>query len=97
MLSLFQRVKNMKTIIYAANECGYVVQVLEGNKIIHEYRADNSRYDSQQSVPLDSNSVESLQTLQKYAKESALELADEYKIHPSNVDFDADLYADLFV
>ena len=75
----------MKIITYAANECGYVVQVLEGNRVIHEYRAGNHKYDSQQSVPLDSNSAESLQTLQKYAKESALELADEYKIHHSHV------------
>jgi hypothetical protein len=81
----------MRTIGYAYSPWGYDVQVWDDGKLIHEYRAGNHHYDSQQTVPLTSSSVEKPETLAEYAKQSALELAEIYGVETTNVQYDPDL------
>jgi hypothetical protein len=82
-------------ICYAANEQGYIVQVFDGNSVIHEYAVGNNRYKQTTSPDgmLESkpNPVETLQTLKEYAKISALELAKEYLVHPIHVHYCTDI------
>lgn len=66
-------------ICYAANEQGYIVQVFDGNSVIHEYAVDNQE------------SPDNPQTLKEYAKTSALELAKEYLVHPIHVHYCNDI------
>jgi hypothetical protein len=84
-----------RTIGYASNAWGYVVQVYENGNVIHEYRAGNHRGDSKQTVPLTSPWVEKPETLAKYAKQSALELATDFSVAKTDVQCDSDLKANL--
>lgn len=65
----------MRNVIYAVDEEGYTVAVLEEGKILHLYGATNNPLDSQgpvlaEGVPLG--------TLRRWARETAEEMAREW-------------------
>ena len=82
-------------ICYAANEWGYIVQVCLDGKIIYEYRAGNCTKESQTTVLPRSSDAEAPQTLARFAKQTALQTAREYKVVRENVIYDSDLHEDI--
>jgi hypothetical protein len=81
----------MKNISFASNKWGYIVQVCEGNNVIHEYTAGNCLHDSTVTVPLDSSSVVNATTLLRYARQTAADLAQEFGVDKTKVAYDSDL------
>lgn len=85
-----------KTISWAANEYGYVVQWCDQRgQVIDQYNAGNSKYESSTYVEPGSDGAESEETLRKFAKQTALEKAAELGISPENVSEDSDLADEL--
>lgn len=83
--------KELRSISYAASVYGYVVQVLEAGEIKDEYHAGNHAKESQTYVAPGSPNAESLRTLKSQAKRTALEMAEEWGIPKSKVEYDSDL------
>ena len=81
----------MKTIGYAANEWGYVVQVCEDGKIIEEYSAGNHQQVSDVWVQPGSIHADSPANILDYAERTALEVAKEHGVKAVEATYDADL------
>ena len=81
----------MKYIEYAAHERGYIVAVCDQTGILETYEAGNSPHDSQVWIEPNSPNAEPLSVLEKYAKQTALEMADEHGIPHDQVIENADL------
>ena len=80
-----------RSVVWAANEYGYVVEVLDKNGQIipeHSYSAGNHTLDSQSTVEPGGNCV-SLEQIRKFADQTAHEKAAELKL--SSVSKDTDL------
>ena len=65
----------MKAVIYQADEWGYTVAVVEGSEVVYEYSATNNPLDSQGPVVAEGVSLE---TLQRWAEQTAREIAEEW-------------------
>ena len=63
------------SVIYQADEWGYTVAVVEEGRIVHEYSATNNPLDSQGPVLAEGVSLE---TLQRWAEQTAREIAEEW-------------------
>lgn len=66
-------------VYYGATEDGYQVSAVDGGNLLDHYRAGNNPYDSHQPCPPDVQRV-STRTLWKWARESALEMAEAHGI-----------------
>lgn len=64
------------TVEYDFNELGYIVQVIQEGDILDEYTAGNSPFDSQVTLAEGGLSIE---TIEKYAKQTANDFMSEYK------------------
>jgi hypothetical protein len=85
----------MQNVIYAATGYGYSVQVIDGGEVVYEYMAGNHQRESQTFVdPRSSNAVR-LSQLRRWAKQTAGEIAKERKISAKQIEYDADLEAQL--
>jgi len=85
----------MKSVIYAASDCGYCVQVIDGGQTIYEYTAGNHQGDSQTFVnPRSPNSVR-LRQLKRWAKQTADQIAEERGIPANQIEYDPDLETQL--
>lgn len=85
----------MKTVHFASSNCGYVVQVCENGEVIHEYNAGNHAKVSDVCVQPGSKWAETPEKLAKMASRTAMDLAAEYGVDKKNVEYDADLEAEL--
>ena len=65
----------VRAVIYQADEWGYTVAVVEEGRIVHEYSATNNPLDSQGPVLAEGVSLE---TLQRWAEQTAREIAEEW-------------------
>lgn len=89
--------KNCGHVIYAACEQGYKIQVWqkqgksETPEVVREYNGGNHRRDSTLYVPLDSLDCVPSEELLEMATNTARDLAGEFGIHPSKVQYDHDL------
>jgi hypothetical protein len=81
------------TVYYAANEWGYIVQVVCGVKIINSYRAGNSPKESTAIVSL--ANAETPEQLQVYARLTALKMAEENGVYKKNVQYDSELHQQI--
>ena len=68
-------VKPIKEVIYQVDESGYAVAVMEEGRILEEYMATNNPWDSQGPVVTDGVPLE---TLQRWAEETAWEMAERW-------------------
>ena len=84
-----------KTISYAANEWGYVVQVYDGGQPVEVYHAGNHNRDSQLTVVPGSINADSATTVMRYAFTTAMEMAREWKVAKKNVCYDSDLHDEI--
>lgn len=80
-------------VIYAANQYGYCCQVIEGGEVVYEYHGGNCALESTTYVDLDDPHALSLRRLKKCARQTARELAREYKAE--SVEWDDDLHTEL--
>ena len=64
-----------KEVIYQVDESGYTVAVVEEGTILEEYSATNNPWDSQGPVVTDGVPLE---TLQRWAEETAWEMAQRW-------------------
>ena len=85
----------MRSVIYAATDCGYCVQVIDGGEIVHEYTAGNHQRESQTFVDRRSPQAVRLSQLKRWAKQTAREIAKERGIPADRITFDPDLEAQL--
>ena len=81
----------MKTISYAATRHGYSVQVIDGGKIVYEYTAGNCPTESQTVLAPGSPVAVSRSQLRRWAKETADQIANEWRIPLNRVEYDPDL------
>ena len=86
----------MKTISYAANEWGYIVCIIDAGNILEEYHAGNHKNDSHVSVPPGDKYAETPNNLQKMARATALEYAEELGVPKKNVQYDSDLHLSIY-
>ncbi len=70
---------------YAATLDGYEVTLFQGGEVLDHYAAGNHPYDSSQPCPPFLSPVP-LKTLRKWARETALRMADEFGIPRSHVE-----------
>ena len=85
----------MQNVIYAATGYGYSVQVIDGGEVVYEYMAGNHQRESQAFVDARSPQAVRLSQLQRWAKQTAGEIANERRIPASRIEYDADLEAAL--
>ena len=85
----------MKTISYAANEWGYVVQVCDDGQPVEVYHAGNHAGDSQLTVRPGSINAESPKTLQDWARQTALEMTKDWGVEKKDVQYDSDLHSEI--
>jgi hypothetical protein len=84
----------IKSIIYAANEWGYIVQLIVDGQIRESWWGGNSEHDSQLVVPLNDPSAQEPRILQRYARKQAHEMA---AIHGTlKIEYDSDLHDELY-
>lgn len=80
-----------KSVAYGASRYGYKVTAYDAeNRPVQEYEAGNSRLDSGAYVEPGKGSSLPLQTLRKYARQTAHEIAAELGVRPENVAEDTD-------
>jgi hypothetical protein len=84
-----------RSIVYAATQFGYAVQVIEDGLIIYEYTAGNCQWDSQTAVAPGSRGAMNLEQLKHLARQTATEIAEERGIPISRVEYDTDLEVQL--
>lgn len=78
-------------ILYAADEDGYTVRVMEGNETVDEYNSGNNPFESTSWIdPADLDAVP-VRTLRRYARETALDMAQEHGIPEKYVSENEDL------
>ena len=89
-----ERSKEMKVVIYQADEWGYTVAVVETEeaRIVHEYDATNNPWDSQGPVVVDGVPLE---ILQRWAEQTAREIAEECGTDLVGLDQDMSLRAGM--
>ena len=75
---------------WAATRNGYAVQTCVDGEVVDEYSGGNNPYDSIQRLHPDDPDVP-LRTLKRYAKQTALETADDLGVPRENVSEDDDL------
>ena len=78
-------VRPIKEVIYQVDESGYAVAVMEEGRILEEYNATNNPWDSQGPVVTDGVPLE---TLQRWAEETAREMANRWDTEPVALDRD---------
>ena len=83
------------SVIYAATRCGYCVQVIDGNEIVYEYTAGNHERESQSFVDPRSPNAVNLRQLKRWAKQTADQIANEWRIPLNRVEYDPDPEAQL--
>ncbi len=85
----------MQNVIYAATGYGYCIQVIDGGEVVYDYSAGNHQQESQAFVdPCSPNAVR-LSQLQRWAKQTAGEIANERRIPANRIEYDPDLEAAL--
>lgn len=74
--------RNRRYIEWTANSWGYSVTVFDGEEVLEEYWAGNNACSSSvgDALPPGSPHAESLETLQKWALDTAKDFAKQYKI-----------------
>jgi len=85
----------MKNVIYAANDQGYCVQVIDDGTVIYEYTAGNCPTESQAVLNPDSSGAVSRSQLRRWARETADQIANEWRIPLNRVEYDPDLEAEM--
>jgi predicted secreted hydrolase len=85
----------MRSVIYAATKSGYCVQVIDGGEVAHEYSAGNHQMESQTVVDPRSPNAVRLSQLKRWAKQTANEIAKEWRIPAKMIEYDPDLEAAL--
>jgi hypothetical protein len=85
----------MKTISYAATRFGYCVQVTDGGEVVYEYTAGNCRSESQAVINPGSSGAVSRSHLRRWARQTAKETAEEWRIPAKEVVYAPDLEAQL--
>ena len=85
----------MRTIIYAVTSMGYSVQVLDGSEVVYEYTAGNCQTESQAVLNPGSPGAVSRSQLRRWAKQTADQIANEWRIPLNRVEYDPDLEAEL--
>ncbi len=78
-------------ISYGSGLTGYRVQVIRSGRVESEYSAGNNRHDSQVWLPAGHDNAVSPAQLAKFARQTALEMADERGIPHDCVGYDPDL------
>ena len=85
----------MRNVIYAATGYGYCVQVIDGGEVAYEYTAGNHQGESQTVVNPRSRNAVRLRQLERWAEQTAGEVANERGIPADRIAFDSDLEAQL--
>ena len=85
----------MKTIIYAATRFGYCVQVIDNSQVVYEYNAGNCQKESSAVIDPHSPNAVKLRQLNRWAKQTAGEIANERGIPANQIEYDPDLDAQL--
>jgi hypothetical protein len=85
----------MRTIIYADTDQGYGVQVIDDGNIAYEYTAGNCQTESQTVLAPGSPGAVSRSQLRRWAKETADQIANEWRIPLNRVEYDPDLEAEM--
>ena len=85
----------MKNVIYAANDQGYCVQVIDGGMVVYEYTAGNCQTESQTVLAPGSPVAVSRSQLRRWAKQTADQIANEWRIPLNRVEYDPDLQTEL--
>ena len=81
----------MKHISYGFNARRYEVQVIEGNRIVDSYCGGNCHWDSTFCVPLGDADAEPMEEMERMAKNTAEEWAEELGIDMKYVGYDPDI------
>jgi hypothetical protein len=81
----------VRHIAWAADEDGYTVRLLEGTETLEEYNAGNNPLESSSWVNPATNQAESVETLRKFAEQTAIEMAIEAGLTESDVSENTDL------
>ncbi|MFA5420154.1 MAG: hypothetical protein WC341_17005 [Bacteroidales bacterium] len=89
------RCEGTSSIIYAANEWGYVVRIKANDQIIEEFNAGNSKQDEQTTVQPGSIDAHSPSILETIAKATALQWANNLQIPATCVQYNDDLQEEL--
>jgi len=85
----------MRSVIHAATDQGYCVQVIDGGEVVYEYTAGNHQKESQTFVDPRSPNAVTLRQLKRWAKQTAGEIAKERGIPAHRIGYDADLETQL--
>jgi hypothetical protein len=85
----------MQFVIYAVTLYGYRVQVIEDGEIVHEYSAGNCVKESQTVIDPSSPNAVTLRQLNRWAKQTAGEIAKEHRIPADRISYDTDLEEQL--
>jgi hypothetical protein len=85
----------MKSVIYAATRHGYSVQAIDGGMVVYQYTAGNCQTESQAVLNPDSPGAVSRSQLRRWAKTTADQIANEWRIPLNRVEYDPDLEAQL--
>jgi len=85
----------MRTIAFAATRYGYCVQVIDGGMVVYEYTAGNCPTESQTVVAPGSPVAVSRSQLRRWAKQTADQIASDWRIPLNRVEYDPDLETQL--
>ena len=85
----------MQTISYAATSYGYCVQLIDNGEVVSEYAAGNCLTESQAVIAPGSPGAVSRSQLRRWARQTAEEVADEWRLRHEHVRYDPDLEAQL--
>ena len=85
----------MQNVIYAATGYGYCVQVIDGGEVVYDYSAGNHQMESQAFVDPRSPNAVRLPQLKRWAKQTAVEVSNEWGIPADRIEYDADMEAAL--
>ena len=82
-------------ILYAATSLGYCVQVVQNDEIVHSYAAGNCGKESQTVVAPRSPNAVNLRQLNRWANQTASQIAKERGIPVDRIEYDPDLEEQL--
>jgi hypothetical protein len=85
----------MQIIALATTKYGYCVQVIDNGEVIYEYTAGNCRTESQAVIDPDSPGAASRSQLRRWARQTAEEIAAEWRVPHERTAYDPDLEAQL--
>ncbi len=85
----------MKTIRYAANEWGYIVQVIQDGKVREECHVGNHKLDSCIIVPLDNNAANKPAELMQLAHQAAKDIGHIHGVEKKDIQYNSDLHVKI--